>query len=389
MSGLTERWFAVPAQRRKRFVLVGVALCLVGVVIWRARIVLSPFLFGLGLAYLLAPVVKLMERGWLWVGRWRRLRFFGRAARPLSLVLSYILVIAALVGISALIVPVVVKQGESLWAERERVWDYLAGMGDDILEQYRLLPPQVQTQIDDTLTRFSSELGTVVQQTLSGTAIAISYTVTLLLAVLLIPFWSFFLLLDSGKIGHAAVRTVPRSIREDVLKIVTLADKAFGSYLRGQLFLALLIGSISGIAFSIMGVRFAVFLGLVAGIFELIPNIGPWLGAIPAVLVALTQQPILALWVMIYAATIQQIESIFIAPRVIGSSVKLHPVVVMVVLIIGSELGGVLGLFLAPVVTAVLRDTFRYLYYRVGETPLSPEEALRKVWRVEEFDLEV
>ncbi len=389
MGILIERWLAIPAVRRRRFVLVSLAVVLLAAIVWRARVVLMPFIVGLGFAYLLAPVVKFIERGWRWIGAWRRLRFFRRSARPVALIVSYLLVIAALVGFSSLIVPLVVQQGQTLWAEREKVWDYVTSLGDDLMVQYQLLPPQVQAQIDETLNRFSSELGTIIQQAVGGTAVAISYTVTLVLAVLLIPFWTFFLLLDSAELARAAQHTIPSLIREDVLKIMRLVDTAFSSYLRGQLFLGLIIGSISAITFSIMGVRFAIFLGLFAGLFELIPNIGPWLGAVPAVLVALTQRPILALWVALYALAIQQIENIFIAPRVLGRSVKLHPVVVMVVLVIGSELGGVIGLFLAPLLTAVLRDIFRYLYYRVSEPEISPDAVLRKVWRTETFDLEL
>ena len=82
-------------------------------------------------------------------------------------------------------------------------------------------------------------------------------------------------------------------------------------------------------------------------------------------------------------------ENLFLTPRVLGRSVKLHPVLIMVVLVIGSELGGLLGLFLSPVITAVLRDLFRYLYYRFGDVPASPEEALHLVLAEDKFELVV
>jgi predicted PurR-regulated permease PerM len=119
----------------------------------------------------------------------------------------------------------------------------------------------------------------------------------------------------------------------------------------------------------------------------MIPNIGPTLGAIPAVLVALVQEPVLALWTAIYAFAVQQVENLFVSPRVLGRSVQLHPVIVMVVLVIGSEIGGILGLFLAPVTTAVLRDLFRYVYYRVSEENMPPKAALQKVWQGQGLEL--
>lgn len=390
MTSWTEAWQTLPPQRRKRWVLFVVALGVVGAILWRARAVLGPYAFGLALAYLLAPLVRSLEQGWLWLAdRHRRLRFLRRPARMLSVLVSYLVLIAALVGFFALVVPLVVQQGRTLWEQRDAVWDYLYGLGENVVEQYRLLPPRVQAQIEEGLQRLGVMVGEVLQQAVSGTAVVISYTFSLVLAILIIPFWTFYLLLDSGELGPALAHSIPTAVRDDVFTIVKLIDAAFSSYLRGQLLLGLAIGAFSAVAFSIMGVNFALLLGLIAGIFEMIPNIGPILGAIPAVLVALTQDPGLALIVAFYAFGVQQVENIFLSPRILGKSVQLHPVLVMVALVIGSEIAGVLGLFLAPVATAVLRDLFRYVYYRLEDPPLSPAEALHQVWQAERFDVNV
>lgn len=389
MSAINEAWQRVPKSRRRQAVLVVVALGLIGAAFWAARTVLAPYIFGLALAYVLAPVVKSVERGISWLGERRRLGFLKRIARVLSVAVVYLLLIAILVGFFSVFVPMLIQQGKALWEARDTIWRYVSRFGESVLEQYRLLPEQVQVEIEAYLARFSELVGEIVQQVVGSTAVVISYTFSLVLAILIIPFWTFYLLLDSHQLGAAFVRSIPTTIRADVLKIAVLVDGVFASYLRGQLFLGLLIGVISTVFFSVAGVQFALILGVIAGIFETIPNIGPILGAIPAVIVALAQNPSLALVVAIYAFVIQQIENIFISPRVLGRSVQLHPVLVMVVLVIGSEIAGVLGLFLAPVVTAVLRDLFRYLYFRLEEVPLSPDEALYKVWQAEDFDIRV
>ena len=389
MSRLVDAWLQVPLSHRKRWVLLLATAVIMAWILWAARAVLGPYLLGLSLAYILAPLVRLLERGWSWLGKRRGLGFFRRAARPLSIVVTYLLLIAILVGFFSMIVPLVIEQGKALWAEREAIWVYISGLTDSLIAQYRLLPPTVQTQIEGTLSKFSERLGGIVQQGLTSTAVVISYTFSLVLAILIIPFWTFFLLLDSKRLANALVRSIPASIREDALKVGALVDASLSSYLRGQLFLGLIIGVVSTTAFMAMGINFAVVLGLIAGLFELIPNIGPVLGAIPAILVALSQDPVLALATVIYAIVIQQVENLFISPRVLGRSVQLHPVLVMVVLVIGSEIGGVLGLFLAPVVTAVLRDLFRYIYFRLDEVPLPPDEALQKTWHIQEFEINV
>ena len=387
MGRLTDAWFNISKQRRKRLVLLLLALAVLLAIFWAARAVLAPYFVGLGLAYILSPSVHWLERGLKRLGQYRRLAFFRRNARPLAITLTYLLAIAAVVGFFSLVVPVVIEQAKSLWGEREVAGTYLYDLGQDLLEQYRLLPPQVQTQIEATVNKFSETFGRMIQQALGGTAIAFSYTVSLVLAILIIPFWTFYLLKDSKELGRATLHSIPVQFRKDVLNIVILVDSIFASYLRGQLLLGTSIGLLSMIGYSLLGIRFAVLLGLISGVFELIPNIGPILGGIPAVLVALTQEPILALWTALLVFGIQQVENLFLTPRVLGRSVKLHPVLVMVVLVIGSEIGGVVGLFLAPVMTAVLRDIFRYIYYRVEESPLAPDAALHKVWEGAPFDM--
>jgi len=384
-----EAWRSLPLYRRKQVILVSVAVIITAAILWRTRAVLGPYLVGLALAYFLAPVVKTIERGFRWLGQRRRLGFLSRVARPLALALSYLLVVATLVGFFALFVPLVVEQGKALWQEREALWDYITRFTDNVAAQYQLLPDEIRVRVDETLSRFGEMVGQLVQQALRGTAIVISYTFSLVLAIFIIPFWTFFLLLDSRKLRDSATSTIPASLLDDVVAISKLADSVFGAYLRGQLFLGLLIGVVSTIAFTIMGLRFSLVLGLMAGVFEMIPNIGPVLGGIPAVLVGLTQGPRYWIPALIWAVAIQQIENIFIAPRVVGRSVQLHPVLVMVVLVIGTELGGVVGLFLAPVITAALRDLFRYVYYRISEEPLTPHDALKLVLRAEKFRVDV
>jgi predicted PurR-regulated permease PerM len=389
MSALGEAWHKIPLSRRRQLILVLGALLLIGLVIWTARTVLIPYVFGVVLAYVIAPLIKFFERGFLWLSKRRHLGFIRRAARGLAIGFVYLLVLAILVGFFSIFVPVLIEQGKALWSSRDAIWRYISRLGDNVVAQYRLLPEQVRVQIDENLTKFGAQVGQIIQQAVGGTAVVISYTFSLVLAILIIPFWTFYMLLDSRKLSQTFVRSIPISVREDVLKVAALIDAVFASYLRGQLLLALIIGSISTIFFGIVGVQFALILGVIAGLFELIPNIGPILGAIPAILVALAQNPTLALVTLIYAIVIQQVENIFITPRVLGRSVKLHPVLVMVVLVIGSEIGGLIGLFLAPVTTAVLRDLFRYVYFRLEAIPLSPSEALEKVWRAETFDIQV
>lgn len=387
--GWYERWESIPRQRRGRL-LVAVAqfVVLLGI-LWAARNTLAPYMLGLALAYLISPVVTIFEQGFAWLSRQRRMGFLKRVGRPLSIVLVYLISIALVAGFIALVVPMVKDQAVALWDQREAIWSAVSGWGEDLLAQYRLLPEQVQAQTEEALTNLSAWFTNTVRQALAGTVGAITYTASLVLAILIIPFWTFFLLKDYGQLNNSMLSMFPVSWRTDIVMLLRLVDRTLSSYLRGQLLLGVIIGVSSAIGLSIIGVRFSLLLGLVAGVFELIPNIGPLLGGIPAVFIALAQDPTKALITAIFVIALQQVENLFLTPRVLGESVQIHPAVVMVVLVIGSELGGIIGLFLAPVATALLRDLFKYIYYRLADIPLSPEAALYRVYRGEAFQLEV
>ncbi len=119
--------------------------------------------------------------------------------------------------------------------------------------------------------------------------------------------------------------------------------------MRGQLILALLVGIAATVALLVLGVPYALFLGVFAGVVELVPILGPVLGAVPAVLVALFQPFPLVLWVILAFVLIQQTESNLLVPRISGHAVGLHPLAAMLALLVGLEVGGIVGaLFAVP-----------------------------------------
>ncbi len=373
----------MPRARIKRLILVGVVLGGLLAILFAARQVLPPYLFGLALAYVLTPLVNRLARGLM------RLRLSESLARALAVLVTYLLLIALIAGAIAILIPMFTEQAALLWNARFIIWERVNSWIEQLLAQYQLLPAEWQAQADKVLGDLNTRAMAIVQQALQGTVVVITYTVSLLLGILIIPFWVFFVLKDYRLLQQALLDAIPGLIRPDFQNIALIADRILGAYLRGQLLLGIIIGSVTTIGLGIMGVNYALVLGVVAGLFELIPNIGPLLGAIPAVLVALAQRPSLALAVLVFALIIQQLENLFLTPRVVGSSLRLHPAVVMFVLILGSELGGIVGLFLAPLLTALARDVFRYLYYRFQDQPLTPSQAFDRVWLAERLTLEL
>jgi predicted PurR-regulated permease PerM len=169
---------------------------------------------------------------------------------------------------------------------------------------------------------------------------------------------------------------VPAAARADVRNIMAIIDDLAGSYLRGQLILMALVGIMSTIMLLIFRVRLALLLGTFAGIFEIIPNLGPIIGAIPAVLVTLLESPIKAFWVAVGFIVIQQIENVILVPRIAGDAVHFHPAIIIVLVLVGAEVAGLWGMLLAVPLTAMVRDVAQYLYLRTTEKGATPQMAI-------------
>jgi predicted PurR-regulated permease PerM len=190
------------------------------------------------------------------------------------------------------------------------------------------------------------------------------------------PIMAFYILVDLPHIRRVTESLIPERRRAEALLVGRRLNSAIGGYFRGQLAVAAIVGTLASIGMAIIGLPFWLVVGLIAGIFNMIPMIGPWVGAIPGVVVALTTgDPIQALWVVAIMAGVQQIDNHFISPVVMQRTVKLHPAVVMMALLTGGTLGGFFGLLLAVPLTAVLKILVGHLWRTyVLEQPLAVEE---------------
>ena len=371
-------------SKQKRAILWIALGLLVGVTIWATRHVLLPYIVGLVLAYLLFPLVN-------WPDHHMPDRFHTwQIARPLAIILTYLVVIALLAGILAYFVPLVVEQVNVLidnWpdlAQRFEDWG-TRGWGwyqDNIPANWR---DTVETNVRDLL----DDIIRTVQNGVVATVRQVFSTISFVIGFVVIPFWLFYILHDESQVKAGLMHALPQQIRDDVLCMARLIDDVLSAYIRGQLLLCLFVGGMATIALFIIDVPFALLLGLIAGIFEALPYVGPILGAIPAVVVALLADPGSAIWVAAAFFGIQQVENLVLVPRISGESVQLHPAMVMVVLVVGNELAGFWGMLIAVPVTAAIRDVFKYLYLRFLDEPLAPEEAMTNIRSGQEVQLGV
>jgi len=197
-------------------------------------------------------------------------------------------------------------------------------------------------------------------------------TVTFLVGFLIIPIWLFFVLNDEQE-GRAFIdRLLHPRIRADFWNVWGIVNKVLSDYIRGHLLLGLSVGAMVGIGLLLLGLlgfgigKYVLLLAIIAGITELIPILGPTLGAIPGVLLGLFISPTTGLAVLLIYITVQQIENNLLVPRIIGESVGIHPAILTVVLIAMGHVFGLLGVILAAPLSAIARDLFIYIYQRLG-----------------------
>ncbi|HXY81638.1 MAG TPA: AI-2E family transporter [Gaiellaceae bacterium] len=352
--------------------LVGLPLLLVflWVVAGAVRHVVFLFLVALLIALLLNPLVRGLGRVWI--------------PRGLAVGVVYLL-FAAVVALAVLALATVVVQ-QTRHAST-RVDNYFTtssgrlhqtGAEHDLrrfqhwLDAHHLRRVQVEKQG----TKFLNSIGTkdVEKYTTKalnwaeGAGLAV---VTLLFNAVLVVVVSIYMLLDMQRLAAAIDRRFPPHAGGPPL--VQRMEHALLSYVKGQLLLSLIIGVSSGVGLWILGIadalphggKYALLFGTWAGITELIPYVGPWLGAAPPVLFALVTHPVAALWVVLLFFGIQQLEGHVVVPKVMGRSLRLHPLLVIFGLLAGGEIYGFPGILVALPLLAATRAVWEFFAERV------------------------
>jgi predicted PurR-regulated permease PerM len=180
--------------------------------------------------------------------------------------------------------------------------------------------------------------------------------VGLLATVVVIPVLSVYLMIEAPDLIRTALRAVPPRAQPETLALLRDLDRVLGGFIRGQITVGAVIGACITIALLILHVKYAVLIGVAAGIFDIIPYVGPLVGFIPAVLLALFNDGWQhALTVAVVFVLIFQAEGHFIAPKIVSDSVGLSPLMVIVAILIGGDLMGIAGMFLAVPIAAALR----------------------------------
>jgi predicted PurR-regulated permease PerM len=203
--------------------------------------------------------------------------------------------------------------------------------------------------------RLAAVLGSIFTQDTAAAALSVTLSAfETIFTVVTVFVIAYFWLEERTRIRRLVARSLRPEHRERALRIWEDVETRLGAWLRGQLLLMGIIGTAQGVAYLVLGVPFALLLAVFAGLMEAIPMVGPFLGAIPAILIALTISPQLALILVAYTVLVHLVEGNVLVPRVMERAVGLTPLSVILALLVGTSVAGILGALLAiPVAAAV------------------------------------
>ena len=356
------------AMLNKQQIRLGLWILTIGLILWvsyQARLALIPFFIGTLFAYIVSPLVDRVSqilpaktrRGDVW-------------RRGISVLIVYAVALIGLIAAIWAVAPSVAQQTQLLVDDLPTILEgarqQLNLWSNNVRE---LLPATYRMRFDDYLailiSSFSDGASRTIEDYILVASNAITKTIAIVIGFLVVPFWMFYAIRDRHFAETSIKQASPPEVRDDLINLARIGDSILGRYLRGQLLLGLVVGVAVGLAMKLLGVQWALWLGVWAGVTELIPVAGPWLGAIAGLIVVAATNPDLFIWVVVIYLTVQLTENVFLAPRIQGHAVRIHPGLILLLLGVAGSLWGAVGVIVIVPIAALLKELFWYLDRRL------------------------
>lgn len=316
-------------------------------VLYLARGVLWPFVLALLLVYLLAPLVDYLTDK--------------KLPRVAATFCAYILLFSIFTLIMLVVIPSLVDAFQEISSELPQYIDATKKYAASLQEKYRGLRLLLEREelTDWIFQGIRAAAGKGAQSIVMVPSGMFLFILSLIV--------SFYLLKDAKKIRSALINYIPKEYQKKVSEFLTDVDKIVGGYIRGQLIIGAVVGTSVGIGLFLLRIKYAFVLGIVAGVFNVVPYLGTVIAITPALLLGLIKDPFSAwtfLWVILLFIGVSQVEMYFLAPRILAREVKLHPVAIIFAIVVGGAALGIMGVLLAIPALAILKALFIRLHQR-------------------------
>jgi predicted PurR-regulated permease PerM len=310
---------------------------------------LIPFIIAAFITYLLHPIIE-------------KLHVSG-VPRPLAILIIYLFFFGGVGSGLYKGIPLFIQQLKDLNEHLPQFTQTYRSWIAEIHDQTSSLPNGVHERIEQGIDDLEATLEVWLARMMTGFKGILNYVILLVT----IPFIVFYMLKDFCLIKKLAAFLTPTKWHESGKRFLHDVDKSLGNYIRGQLFVCLIIGSLATIALWIFKVPYPLLLGIIIGLTNVIPYFGPIIGAVPAAVIAATVSIKLMIIVLIIIFALQFLEGNVLSPLIVGKTLHIHPLFIMLSLLIGGEVGGVIGLILAVPILAVIKVSILHLRVRLSE----------------------
>ncbi|NJD03282.1 MAG: AI-2E family transporter [Ruminiclostridium sp.] len=303
----------------------------------------SPFFLAVLLTYIVKPLADKLERR--------------KIPRPAAILAVYMFFILALAALGIFFIPELVNNTKELLNTLPEIVSGYQKMVDNIIialksskwspEIKTVIFNEMQNGIEAAQNYAAEALKKLLDSVIDSIKIVIDLTVAMVIA--------YYFVKDPEHFKALVLSLVPRRFRNILIGLGKEVNSVLSGFIQGQLLTALIVGILESIGLMIAGVKYPLILGMLGGLANIIPYFGPYIGAIPAVAVALTDSPLRLLWTVIVFIVVQQLDNSYISPKIIESKLGMHPVTTIFAVLVGGEFSGIIGMLLAVPVYAIIR----------------------------------
>lgn len=310
--------------------------------------ILFTVIISLIFSYLLNPIINYLERH--------------NISRGLGIILLYIVVFGIIIAISISFIPRLGNELKEVLMVLPSYFSTITDFFKDLYDKYYNLEniapiiENVEGLIFDNINRLQEVLLTSMTKLFTGVGSLLNRMISLVL----IPILTFYFLKDKDKLINQVFLIIPKNKRSEIKELLTQIDKSLSQFVRGRLILAIYVGVATTVVLLILDINFAIVIGLLTGIADIIPYFGPFLGFVPAVLFAFLDSATKGIWVAVIFILIQWVENNVLGPKIIGDTTGLHPITVLLSLIIAGNIYGVLGMVFVIPVVSILKILFGF-----------------------------
>jgi predicted PurR-regulated permease PerM len=311
--------------------------------------ILAPFIIAMIISYVLNPIVSLLNSR--------------KVPRTIAVLLIYVIFIMSATVVLMNLIPMFMRQLDEFNKHIPQLAMKAQGFVDT-MNGLQFVPDSIRTGINNSLAKLENGISLAISGYIDG----IGSTINMIFIAFIIPFLAFYMLKDFQLIEKTALAIVPKEKRKQVITLLVDIDTALGNYIRGQFLVCIIIGILAYLGYWLVGMPYALLLACVVAVFNIIPYLGPFFGAAPAIIMASTISLKMMLMVAVVNTACQILEGNVISPQIVGRSLKMHPLIIIFALLVGGELAGVIGLILAvpffAVMKVILQHVFHYYVHR-------------------------